>query len=106
MVLYPRRLSSSKLILHQNVSARVKLVRQLSKATPTSQSSVTLFSLKVARHTIHSMREEKRDWKFCVRVATLLRESVFVVGSCSNLGNWSSVGAVQLTSEIAPNNER
>jgi hypothetical protein len=45
------------------------------------------------------MREEKRDWKFCVRADTLLQESVFVVGSCPELGNWSSAGAVELTSE-------
>lgn len=45
------------------------------------------------------MREEKRDWKFCVRVDTLLQESVFVVGSCPDLGNWNSIGAVELTSE-------
>ncbi|XP_021926115.1 glycerophosphocholine phosphodiesterase GPCPD1-like isoform X2 [Zootermopsis nevadensis] len=51
------------------------------------------------------MREDKRDWKFCVRVDTHLQESVFVVGSCPDLGNWSNVSAVQLTNEIAPNSE-
>jgi len=53
----------------------------------------------LARHTVHRMREEQRDWKFCVRADTVLQESVFVVGSCPELGNWSSTGAVELTSE-------
>jgi len=53
----------------------------------------------LARHTIHTMREEQRDWKFFVRADTLLQGSVFVVGSCPELGKWNSAGAVELTSE-------
>jgi len=45
------------------------------------------------------MREEQRDWKFFVRADTLLQGSVFVVGSCPELGKWNSAGAVELTSE-------
>jgi hypothetical protein len=52
------------------------------------------------------MREEKRDWKFCVRVNTVLQESVFVVGSCPDLGKWISANAVELASEVASNSER
>lgn len=54
---------------------------------------------KQASHSIYGMGEGKRDWKFCVRVDTLLQESVLVVGSCPDLGNWNSAGAVELTSE-------
>jgi hypothetical protein len=45
------------------------------------------------------MSEEQRDWKFRVRADTVLRGSVFVVGSCPELGNWNSAGAVELTGE-------
>lgn len=76
----------------------VKLIRQLLKLTSTLQVTVTVRPI-LARHTINRMREEKRDWKFCVRVDTLLQESVFVVGSCPDLGNWNSTGAVELSSE-------
>jgi hypothetical protein len=75
-----------------------KLVGLLSEPTPMSQ--VTDASCpKQASRTIHRMGEGKRDWKFCVRVDTLLQESVLVVGSCPDLGNWNSAGAVELTSE-------
>jgi hypothetical protein len=75
-----------------------KLVERLSESTPVSE--VTDGSCpKQAIHVIHIMKEGKRDWKFCVRVDTLLQESVLVVGSCPDLGNWNSAGAVELTSE-------
>jgi hypothetical protein len=75
-----------------------KLVGWLLEPTPMSQ--VTDASRqKQANNTVHRMGEGNRDWKFCVRVDTLLQESVLVVGSCSDLGNWNSSGAVELTSE-------
>ncbi|PSN43442.1 hypothetical protein C0J52_02644 [Blattella germanica] len=43
--------------------------------------------------------KEERAWKFRVRTSAILRESVFVLGNCPELGNWKSAGAVQLTSE-------
>ncbi|KAJ4441238.1 hypothetical protein ANN_11089 [Periplaneta americana] len=51
------------------------------------------------------MKGERKDWKFRVTVNTLLRETVFVVGSCRELGSWNSSGALQLTCENASSND-
>ena len=56
---------------------------------------------KLIPSVIPEMGEEKL-WQFRVRVYTPLRESVFVVGDCRQLGNWSSGSAVQLTCEAEP----
>ncbi|KAJ9595971.1 hypothetical protein L9F63_012864, partial [Diploptera punctata] len=61
--------------------------------------------IKYRCYNIHLMKEEQRLWQFRVQVATLLRESVFVVGNCTELGNWSSCGAVELSSESEPDGE-
>lgn len=70
-----------------------QLIRQISETRPRRL-------LKPRPSIIPEMKEgEERMWQFRVRVPTLLRESVFVVGDCPELGNWCSGSAVELASE-------
>ena len=78
-----------------------QIIRRFSSGRP----GVPKHSIKI-RSSLFEMREaEERMWQFRVKVNTVLRESVFVVGNCSELGSWNSAHATELTSEAEPDSD-